>query len=105
MIHARATDLSRQVQRFKVLAKPNFDAVEYFDMIDRALCPISEPPVTKAMTDAELSGVFRGGIGSCPPLSKKIFLTLEKIGKLGLPLFRNCVSTSGQRKFALFMKS
>ena len=90
------------MQRFKVPTKPNFDAVEYFDMIDRALCPISEPPVTKAMTDAELSGVFRGGIGPCPPCPKKI---VDKIGKLGLPPFKNCVSTSGQRKFALFMKS
>jgi len=28
--------------------------VKYFDMIDWAVCPISEPPVIKAMTDAEL---------------------------------------------------
>ena len=79
MIKARATNLSRQVQRFEVPAKPNFDAVEYFDMIDRALCPISELPVTKAMTDAELSGVFRGEIGPCPHLfvQQKI-VTLEK---------------------------
>ena len=73
LIKARATNLSRQVQRFKVPAKPNFDSVEYFDMIDRALCPISEPLVTKVMTDAELSGEFRGRIGPCPRVPKKNF--------------------------------
>jgi hypothetical protein len=43
-----------QIRRFKVPAKLNFNAVEYFDMIDWAVCPISEPPVIKARTDAEL---------------------------------------------------
>ena len=51
---ARAADPSGQMRRFKVPAELNFDAVENFDMIDWALCPISEPPVIKAMTEAEL---------------------------------------------------
>jgi hypothetical protein len=51
---AAGADPSGQIRRFKVPAKLNFDAVEYFDMIDWAVCPISEPPVIKAMTDAEL---------------------------------------------------
>ena len=103
MIKARATDL-RQVQRFEVPAKPNFDA--YFDMIDRALCSISEPQVTKAMTDAELSGVFRGEIGPCPTLfSKKNFDIGKKLENLVCPFFKNCVSPSGQRKFALIKNS
>ena len=38
----------------KVPAELNFNAVEYFDIIDWAVCPISDPPVLKAMTDAEL---------------------------------------------------
>jgi len=45
---------SEQIWRIKVPTKLNFDAVEYFDMIDWAVCPISEPPVFKAITDAEL---------------------------------------------------
>ena len=51
---ARAANPSGQIRRFKVPAKLNFDAVEYFDMIDWAVCPISEPPIIKAMTDVEL---------------------------------------------------
>ena len=51
---AAGADPSGQIRRFKDPAKLNFDAVEYFDMIDWAVCPISEPPVIKAMTDAEL---------------------------------------------------
>ena len=54
VMKARAADPSGQIRRFKVPAKLNFDAVEYFDTIDWAVCPISEPPVIKAMTDAEL---------------------------------------------------
>lgn len=54
VMKARAADTSGQIRRFKVPAKLNFDAVEYFDMIDWAVCPISEPPVIKAMTDTEL---------------------------------------------------
>lgn len=49
-----AADPSGQIQRFKVSAKLNFDAVEYFVVIDWAVCPISEPPVIKATADAEL---------------------------------------------------
>ena len=51
---ARAADRSGQIRRFEVPAKLNFDAVEYFDMIDWADCPISETPVIKGMTDPEL---------------------------------------------------
>jgi len=51
---AAGADPSGQIRRFKVPAKLHFDAVEYFDMIDWAFCPISEPPAIKAMTDAEL---------------------------------------------------
>jgi len=51
---AEGADPSGQIRRFKVPAKLNFDAVECFDMIDWAVCPISEPPVIKVMTDAEL---------------------------------------------------
>ena len=89
MIKARATDLSRQVQRFKVPTEPNFDAVEYFDMIDRALCPISEPPVTKAMKDAERSGVFREGIGPCPLFVPNKFVDIgKKMENLVCPILR-----------------
>src|SRR6218665_1372151 len=31
-------------------SKVNFDAVEYFDMIDFSVCNISEPPVLKVIT-------------------------------------------------------
>ena len=34
VMEARAADPSGQIPRFKVLAKLNFDAVEYFDNID-----------------------------------------------------------------------
>lgn len=51
---ARAEESSGQIRRFTVLAKLNFDAADYFDMIDWAVCPISEPPIIKAMTNAEL---------------------------------------------------
>jgi len=51
-------DPSGQIRRFKVPAKLNFDAVEYFEIIDWAICPISDPPVIKAMTDAELRNLI-----------------------------------------------
>ena len=51
---ARAADRSGQIWRFKVPTKINFDTVEYFDMIDWTVCPVSELPVIKAMTDTEL---------------------------------------------------
>jgi len=51
---AAGADPSGQIRRLKVPAKLNFDAVEYFYMIDWAVCPISEPPVIKAITDPEL---------------------------------------------------
>jgi len=54
VMKARATDPIGQIRRFKVPAELNFDAVEYFDMIDWTVCPLSEPPVIKAMKDAEL---------------------------------------------------
>src|SRR6218665_913363 len=48
VMKARAAHNSGQLRRFKVPAKLNFDAVEYFDMIDWAIiCPISEPPALK----------------------------------------------------------
>jgi len=50
----RAANHNGQIGRFKVPKKLKFDALEYFDMINLAVCPTSEPPVTKAMTDAEL---------------------------------------------------
>lgn len=54
VMKARAVKPSGKIRKFKIPAKLNFDAVEYFDMIDWAVCPISEPPVIKSMTDAEL---------------------------------------------------
>ena len=54
VMKARAAHHIGQIRRFKVPAELNFNAVEYFDMIDWAVCPISEPPVLKAMTDAEV---------------------------------------------------
>ena len=54
VMKARAADPSGQIRMFKVPAKLNFDVAEYFDMIDWAVCPISEPSIIKAMTDAEL---------------------------------------------------
>src|SRR6218665_2995440 len=53
-----------QIRRFKVPAELNFNAVEYFDMIDWAVCSISEPPVLKAMTDAELNVIALSTGGS-----------------------------------------
>src|SRR6218665_1838006 len=54
VMKARAAHHSGQIRRFKVPAKHNFDAVEYFDMIDCTVCPSSEPLVLKVMTDAGL---------------------------------------------------
>src|SRR6218665_3506865 len=51
VMKARAAHHSGQIRRFKVPAKLNFDAVEYFDMIDWTVSPIYEPLVLKAMTD------------------------------------------------------
>ena len=55
---AKPAHLSGQIRWFKVPAQLIFDAVEYFDMFDSAVCPISEPPVIKAMTDAELKDLI-----------------------------------------------
>src|SRR5437867_12763309 len=55
---AEPAHLSEQIRRFKVAAKLLFGALEYFDMFDSAACPISEPPVIKAMTDAELKDLI-----------------------------------------------
>src|SRR5437867_9691702 len=55
---AEPAHLSEQIRRFKVAAKLIFDALEYFNMFDTAICPISEPPVIKAMTDAELKDLI-----------------------------------------------
>jgi len=57
VMKARAAHHSGQIRRFKVPAKLNFDAVEYFDMIDWTVCPIAEPLVLKAMTDAGLKNL------------------------------------------------
>src|SRR6218665_1839269 len=54
VMKARAAHHIGQIRRFKVPAELNFDAVEYFDMIDWAVCPISDPPLLKAMTYVEL---------------------------------------------------
>src|SRR6218665_479703 len=54
VMKSRAAHHIGQIRRFKVPAELHFNAVEYFDMIDWAVCPISEPPVLNAMTDAEL---------------------------------------------------
>src|SRR6218665_90444 len=62
VMKARAAHHSRQIRRFKVPAKLNLDAVEYFDMIDWTVCPISEPLVLEAMTDAVTLGLR---ISSC----------------------------------------
>src|SRR6218665_2048170 len=62
VMKARAAHHSRQTRRFKVPAKLNLDAVEYFDMIDWTVCPISEPLVLEAMTDAVTLGLR---ISSC----------------------------------------
>ena len=54
VMKARAANPSGQMRSFKAPAKPNFDAVEYFDTIDWALGPISEHPVIEVMLDPEL---------------------------------------------------
>ena len=54
VMKARAAHHSGKIRRFKVPAKLNFDAVEYFDMINWTVCPISEPLILKAMADAGL---------------------------------------------------
>lgn len=71
VMKARAARPRGQIRRFKVPAKMNFDTVEYFDMIDWAVCPISEPPIIKAMTDAEL----------------REFITLEATPTVSFPKF------------------
>ena len=58
VMKARAAHPSGQIRKFKVPAKLNFDAVKYFKMIDWAVCPISERPVIKAMTEAELKDLI-----------------------------------------------
>ena len=60
---ARAANPSEQMRSFKAPAKPNFDAVEYFDMIDWALGLISELPVIEAMLDAKLGDLITTYIG------------------------------------------
>jgi len=54
VMKTRAANHIGQIGRFKVPKKLKIDASEYFDMINLAVCPISEPPVTKALTYAEL---------------------------------------------------
>jgi len=54
VMKVRAANRSGQIRKFKIPEKLNFDTFEYSDMINWAVYPISEPPVTKAMTDAEL---------------------------------------------------
>src|SRR6218665_1022860 len=58
VMKARAAHHIGQIRRFKVPAELNFNAVEYFDMIDWAVCPISDPPILKAMTDSELKDLI-----------------------------------------------
>jgi len=53
-VKARAANCSGQIGKFKVSEKLNFDALQYFDMISWAVWAISEPPITRVMTDAEL---------------------------------------------------
>src|SRR6218665_1955955 len=72
---ARAAHHSRQTRRFKVPAKLNLDAVEYFDMIDWTVCPISEPLVLEAMTDAVTLG---SRISSCKDGARHLHQMLVK---------------------------
>lgn len=59
VMKARAADPSGQIRRFKVLANLNFDDVKYLNVINwEFFCPITEPPVNKAMTDAELRDII-----------------------------------------------
>lgn len=71
LMKARAeADPNGQIRRFKVPAKLNFNALEYFDMIDWAVCPISEPPVIKAMTDTELRNLITTEVTPTVPFLK-----------------------------------
>ena len=58
VMKSRAAHHIGQIRRFKVPAELNLNAMEYFDMIDWAVYTISEPPVLKAMTDAELKDLI-----------------------------------------------
>ena len=54
MMKARAAQTNAKIRKFKVPANLNFDAVEYFEIVNWTDLPITEPPVIKTMTDAEL---------------------------------------------------
>src|SRR6218665_197188 len=49
VMKARAAHHSGQIRKFKVPAKLNFDAVEYFDMIDWAVCPHTTLPYSRQL--------------------------------------------------------
>ena len=51
---ARVLKQSEQIRKFKVSAKLNFAASEYFEMIDWTNVVIIKPPVIKNMTDANI---------------------------------------------------
>ena len=42
-----------QIRKFKAPAKLNFNATEYFEMVDCTDVDITEPPVIKTITDAD----------------------------------------------------
>ena len=54
VMNARVLKQSRQIRKFKVSAKLNFDATKYYDIIDWNDVVTTEPPVIKTMKDADL---------------------------------------------------
>lgn len=62
IMKARGADVSGEIRRFVVPTNLNLDAMEYFDVIDWTVCPISEPPVIKKMTDNELKEFIKAEV-------------------------------------------
>ena len=59
---ARAAKPSGKIRKFKVPANLNFDAVEYFELINRTDLSITEQPVFKTMIDTELQQFIVMGV-------------------------------------------
>lgn len=59
IMRARASKTRLRVVRYFEVPPLNFDAAEYIDMIDWKNCVVTEPPVTKSLSDAELETLVR----------------------------------------------
>ena len=62
VMKARAAKPSGKIRKFKVPANLNFDAAEYFELINRTDLSITEQPVFKTMMDTELQQFIVMGV-------------------------------------------